>query len=29
MDEHMARRNSKYLGYAVVEVARLPVKRVD
>jgi hypothetical protein len=28
-DEHMARRNSKYLGYSTGEVVRLAVRRVD
>jgi hypothetical protein len=27
--EHMARRNSKYLGYSAGELARLLVKKVD
>ena len=27
--EHMARTNSKYLGYTTGEVARLRVRRVD
>ena len=27
--EHVARRNSKYLGYPTGEVARLAVRRVD
>lgn len=28
-EEHMARRNTKYLGYGAGEVARAAVRRVD